>query len=98
MEHEDKLVVWILEKREAEFVAVSTQMIRLKASLIEDTNPKFKASDDKGVSKIKPPPKSILFEWITAAQEKIERTRPNYHRPLEVTAHPIEPQTHEGYD
>ena len=43
---EDKLVAWILEKREAEFVAVSTQMIRLKAlSLIKDTNPKFKASD-----------------------------------------------------
>ena len=43
---EDKLVAWILEKREEDFVAVSTQMIRLKAlSLIKDTNPKFKASD-----------------------------------------------------
>ena len=43
---EDKSVAWILEKREAEFVTVSTQMIRLKAlSLIKDTNPKFKASD-----------------------------------------------------
>ena len=42
---EDKLVAWILEKRE-DFVAVSTQVIRLKAlSLIKDTNPKFKASD-----------------------------------------------------
>ena len=27
---------------------------------------------DKGVSKIKPPPKSNLLEWIKAAQEKIE--------------------------
>ena len=43
---EDKLVAWILEKWEAEFVAVSTQMIRLKPlSLIKDTNPEFKASD-----------------------------------------------------
>lgn len=43
---EDKLVAWILEKREADFVAVSTRMIRLKAlSLIKDTNPNFKASD-----------------------------------------------------
>ena len=43
---EDKLVAWILEKREVDFVAVSTQMIPLKAlSLIKDTNPKFKASD-----------------------------------------------------
>ena len=30
------------------------------------------AEADKGVSKIKPPPKSNLLEWIKAAQEKIE--------------------------
>lgn len=43
---EDKLLAWILEKRETDFVAVSTQMICLKAlSLIKDTNPNFKALD-----------------------------------------------------
>ena len=37
---------WILEKREEKCVAVSTQLIRLKAfSLIKDTHPNFKASD-----------------------------------------------------
>ena len=37
---------WILEKREEKFVAVSTQLIRLKAlSLIKDIHPNFKASD-----------------------------------------------------
>ena len=30
------------------------------------------AEADKGVSKIKPPPKLNLLEWIKAAQEKIE--------------------------
>ena len=30
------------------------------------------AEADKGVSEIKPPPKSNLLEWIKAAQEKIE--------------------------
>ena len=45
-ELEDKIVSWILEKREEKCVAVSTQLIRLKAiSLIKDTHPNFKASD-----------------------------------------------------
>ena len=45
-ELEDKLVAWILEKREEAYVAVSTQMIHLKAlSLIRPVNPQFKASD-----------------------------------------------------
>jgi hypothetical protein len=46
LELEEELVLWILEKCEEKFVAVSTQLIRLKAlSLIKDTNPNFKASD-----------------------------------------------------
>ena len=46
-ELEDKIVSWILKKREEQCVAaVSTQLIRLKAlSLIKDTHPYFKASD-----------------------------------------------------
>ena len=45
-ELEEKLVVWILEKREAECVPISTQVIRCKAlSLIHSVNPTFKASD-----------------------------------------------------
>ena len=45
-ELEEKLLAWILEKRDEQFVAVSTQLIRLKAlSLIKDTNPDFKASE-----------------------------------------------------
>ena len=45
-ELEDKLLAWIMEKREAECVAISTQVIRLKAlSLIKASNPEFKASD-----------------------------------------------------
>ena len=43
---EEKLLAWNLEKRDELFVAVSTQLIRLKAlSLIKDTNPDFKASE-----------------------------------------------------
>ena len=42
-ELEDQLVSWILQKREEQFVVVSTQLIRLKAlSLIKDINPNFK--------------------------------------------------------
>lgn len=45
-ELEDKLVAWILEKREEAYIAASTQMIHLKAlSLIRPVNPQFKASD-----------------------------------------------------
>ena len=45
-ELEDHLVSWILQKWEEQFIAVSTQLIRLKAlSLIKDINPNFKASD-----------------------------------------------------
>ena len=45
-ELEDKLLAWLLEKREVDCVAVSTQVIRLKAiSLIRPVNPNFKASD-----------------------------------------------------
>ena len=45
-ELEEKLVAWILEKREAECVPISTQVIRCKAlSLIRAVNPTFKASD-----------------------------------------------------
>ena len=45
-ELEDKLIAWILEKREEAYIAVSTQMIRLKAlSLIRPVNPQFKASE-----------------------------------------------------
>ena len=43
---EDKLVAWILEKRETDCVAISTQVIRCKAlSLIRSVRPNFKASD-----------------------------------------------------
>ena len=45
-ELEDKIMSWILEKREEKCVAVSTKLICLKAlSLIKDTCPNFKASD-----------------------------------------------------
>jgi len=45
-EIEDKLLAWVMEKREAQFVAVSTQLIRMKArSLIKEYNPNFKASE-----------------------------------------------------
>ena len=45
-ELEEKLLSWILEKREEDFVAVSTQEIRLKTlHLIKESNPDFKASD-----------------------------------------------------
>ena len=45
-ELEETLLLWILENREQDFVAVSTQAIRLKAlSLIKESNPNFKASD-----------------------------------------------------
>ena len=45
-ELEDKLVAWILEKRETDCVAISTQVIRCKAlSLIRSIRPNFKASD-----------------------------------------------------
>ena len=43
---EEKLVAWLLEKREENFVAISTRVIRLKAmSLIKPILPDFKASD-----------------------------------------------------
>ena len=43
---EDKLVAWILEKRETDCVAISTQVIRCKAlALIRSVRPNFKASD-----------------------------------------------------
>ena len=43
---EDKLVAWILEKRETDCVAISTQVIRCKAlSMIKSVRPNFKASD-----------------------------------------------------
>ena len=45
-EIEEKLVCWILEKREADCVAITTQLIRCKAlSLIRPITPTFKASD-----------------------------------------------------
>ena len=45
-ELEDKLLAGLLEKREVDYVAVSTQVIRLKAvSLIQQVNSKFKAAD-----------------------------------------------------
>ena len=45
-ELEDKRLAWLLEKREVDYVAISTQGIRLKAmSLIQQVNPSFKASD-----------------------------------------------------
>ena len=45
-ELEDKLVAWILEKRETDCVAISTQVIRCKAlALITPVKPSFKASD-----------------------------------------------------
>ena len=43
---EDKLVAWMLEKRETDCVAISTQAIRYKAlSLIKPIAPSFKGSD-----------------------------------------------------
>ena len=43
---EEKLVAWILEKREIDCVPISTQLIRCKAlSLIKPVNPSFEASD-----------------------------------------------------
>jgi len=45
-ELEEKILAWILEKREQDYVPVSTQLIRLKAlSLIKNYNEHFKASD-----------------------------------------------------
>ena len=45
-ELEEKLVAWILEKRETDCVPISSQLIRCKAlSLIRPVNPSFKASD-----------------------------------------------------
>ena len=47
-ELEDKRLAWLLEKREVDYVAISTQVIRLKAmSLIQQVNPSFKASDGR---------------------------------------------------
>ena len=44
-ELEDKIVSWMLEKRKEKCVAVSTQLIRLKALSSNKDHPNFKASD-----------------------------------------------------
>ena len=43
---EDKIVTWILEKRDVDCVAISTQLVQAKAQcLIKEHNPEFKASE-----------------------------------------------------